>query len=261
MSWRSAFSFSLFFSSVLLPNACSAVEIKILCANVFTGVIDGPINDFERSSGHKVVLIYGTAGIIRNRVQSGEDGDVAVVTKPMMDELVKSEKVARGTVMDLARSAVAFVVRSGSAKPDISSLQAFKRALLAATSISYPDPTRGGATGVFFTGILERLNLAAEVKPKTMFPPQGHFAVELVAKGDVEVAISQPMEALRQPGVKIVGLLPPELQDPPNFTFVVGQMATAKEPQAAHSLIQYLVGPAVQSVLKTNGMEPGMATR
>lgn len=261
MSLRPAVFFFLLVSSYFAPNVCSASEIKVLSANVFTGVLDGLIGDFERSSGHKVVLSYATAGTIKKRVQSGEDGDVTIVTKPMMDELVRSGKVANGTAMDIARSAVAFVVRSGSAKPDISSLDALKRSLVAATSISYPDPTRGGATGVLFSGILERLSLVADVKPKTKFPPQGHFAVELVAKGDAEVAVAQPMEALRQPGVEIVGLLPPELQDPPNFTFVAGQMATAKEPEIAQSFIRYLVGPVVQSTLKAGGMEPGIATQ
>jgi molybdate transport system substrate-binding protein len=258
MKWRSALFGGLFASTVLMPSASWSAEIKLLSANVFTGVLDGLISDFERSSGHKVVVIYGTAGSIRNRVQSGEIGDVTIVTRPMLDELEKNGKVAPGTGAEMARSAVALVVRSGAVKLDLSSIDAFKRALLAANSISYPDPARGGATGVLFTGIIERLGLATQVGPKTKFPPPGHFAVELVAKGEAEVAIAQPMEALLQQGVEIAGLLPSELQDPPSFTFAVGQMAMAKEPQAARSLIQFLVGPAVQSTLKSRGMEPGI---
>jgi molybdate transport system substrate-binding protein len=258
MSLRSTLFVSFLTCATLMPHVGYSAEIKILSANVFTGVLDGLINDFERSSGHKVIIIYATAGNIRNRVQSDEFGDVTIVTRPMMDELEKNGKVVRGTSVNIARSAVAVVVRSGAPKPNISSIDALKRSLLAAKSVSYPDPTRGGATGVLFTGILERLGLTAEIKPKTKFPPPGHFAVELVSKGEAEIAIAQPMEALLQSGVEIVGLLPSELQDRPNFTFTVAQMTVAKEPNAARSLIQHLVGPVVQSALKNKGMEPGI---
>jgi molybdate transport system substrate-binding protein len=257
MSRRSALVITLFVVSALMPKVSGAAEIKLLSANVFTGVLDGPIRDFERASGHNVVIIYGTAGNIKSRIQSGEPGDVTIVTKPMMDELEKSGKIAPGTRVDIARSAVAVIVRKGASKPDIGSVDALKHSLLAARSISYPDPSHGGATGVLFTGLLERLDLAAAMKTKTKFPAADGFAVELVAKGDAELAIAQPMEALLQPGVEIVGLLPSELQSPPNFTFVVGQMARAKESDAAHSFIQFLIGPAVQAVLKSKGMEPG----
>jgi molybdate transport system substrate-binding protein len=99
------------------------------------------------------------------------------------------------------------------------------------------------------------MHLTGELKSKTKFPRLGHFAVELVAKGEAELAIAQPMEALLQPGVNIVGPLPSELQDPPNFTFTVGQMSMAKEPEVAHLLIEYLAGPTAQAQLKNRGME------
>lgn len=259
MSSRSALSFGLLALSLFSQNLGRSAEIKVLSANVFTGVLDSQFSAFARTSGHKVSFIYETAGKVRNHVQAGEPGDVAIVTKTMMDELESAGKIAPGTAVNVARSAVSLVIRRGAAKPDIGSVEAFRRALLAAHSISYPDSARGGATGVLFTKILDRLGLAAEVKTKAIFPSPGHFAVGLVANGEVEVAIAQPMEALLQPGVEIVGLLPSELQDPPSFTFAAGQMAAAKEPDAARSLIQYLVGPEVQAEIKGKGMEPGTA--
>ena len=102
-----------------LAQAASASEIKLLSANVFTGVLDGLVREFERSSGHKVAIVYGTAGNIRGRVQSGDPGEVAIVTRPMMDQLERSGKIAAGTTRDLARSTVAVVVRSGASRPDI----------------------------------------------------------------------------------------------------------------------------------------------
>lgn len=234
-----------------------ASEIRLLSANVFTGVLDEFVKDFERSSGHKVTIAYGTAGNIKGRVQSGEPGDVAIITRPMMEELERSGKIRAGTTRDIARSAVALIVRSGAGKPDIATIDAFRRVLLAAGSVSYPDPSRGGATGVLSRDILKRLGLTDAMAAKTRFPPPGHFAVELVAKGEAEVAIAQPMEALLQPGVEIVGPLPKDLQDTPSFTFTIGQMASAKEPDAVRSLMEHLVSPHVQSALRGRGMEPG----
>jgi molybdate transport system substrate-binding protein len=239
-------------------NFANAAEIKVLSANVFTGVLDDHFRDYERSSGNKVVFEYATAGKVRDRVQSGESADVAIVTRPMIDQLEASGKIGSGTTVDLARSAVALVVRKGSSKPDINSTDAFKRALQTAHSISYPDPGRGGATGVLFTRDLDRLGLTDEIKPKTVFPKPGHFAVELVANGEAEFAIAQPMEALLQPGVEIVGLLPSELQNRSSFTFSAGEIANAKERSAAHALIEYLRSASVQLALKNKGMEPGL---
>jgi len=232
-------------------QAAPAAEIKVLSANVFTGVLDGVFSDFERSSGHKVVFEYVTAGKVRERVQADEAGDVAIATRAILEDLEKRHKIAGGTTLNLARSAVAFVVRKGADKPDVGSVDAFRRALLAVNSISYPDPARGGATGILFTTIVKNLDLVEEMKAKAKFPPPGHFAVELVANGEADAAIAQPMEALLQPGVEIAGLLPGELQSPANFTFAAGVMTRTSEPDAARSLIGYLTGPSAQSVLKS----------
>jgi len=256
-----SFRFALVAGSFVLASVVSpgglAAELKVLSANVFTGVLDDVFTDFERLSGHKVVFEYVTAGKVRDRVQADEYGDVAIATRTILDDLEKNAKIADGTTANFARSAVALVVRKGAHKPDVGSIDAFRRSLLTMNSISYPDPTRGGATGILFAGIVDSLGIAAEIKAKTKFPSPGHFAVELVANGESDAAIAQPMEALLQPGVEIVGLLPAELQSPKNFTFAVGVMTTAKEPDGARSLIKYLVGPSVQSVLKSKGMEPG----
>lgn len=241
----------------LFGNFANAGEIKVLSANVFMNVLDDHFRDFERSSGNKVVFEYATAGKVRDRVQSGEQVDVAIATRPLIDQLEGAGKIARGTSVDLARSAVALVVRKGATKPDVSSVDAFKAALKSAHSVSYPDPARGGATGVLVIHDLDRLGLTDEIKPKTVFPKPGHFAVELVASGEAEIAIAQPMEALLQPGVEIVGLLPSELQNQASFTFSAGELANAKDRAVAHALIEYFKSAPVQSALRSKGMEPG----
>jgi molybdate transport system substrate-binding protein len=238
-------------------GAAHADEIRVLSANVFTGVLDELVSGFERTSGHKVTVVFGTAGTIRNRVQTGEFADVTILPRPMLDELLRQGKITAGSIIDLAHSAVGVAVRSGTSKPDIGTVVAFRRALLAAASISYADPTRGGATGVLVTRVLDRLGASEDVKPKTKFPPPGRFAVELVANGEAEIALAQPMEVLAQPGVELVGLMPTELQDPANFTFSAGIIAVAKEIKAARTLIQFLSGPTAAAVLKAKGMAPG----
>ena len=238
-------------------SGAHAAEIKVLSANVFTGVLDELASGFERSSANKVTIVYETAGVIRNRVQAGEFADMTILPRQMLDVLVQQGRVVAGSIVNLAQSAVGVAVRTGTPKPDIGSVEAFRHSLSAAASISYPDPASGGATGVLLARVLDRLEMSADLKAKTKFPPPGHFAVEVVANGEAEMAIAQPMEVLAQPGVELVGLLPKELQDPPNFTFSASILVAAKQPQSAQALIQFLSGPAAAAVLKAKGMEPG----
>jgi molybdate transport system substrate-binding protein len=237
--------------------AAHAAEIKVLSANVFTGVLEGLFGEFERQSGHKVSFIYGTAGAIKTRVQAGEFGDVTILPRPMLDQLLAQGRIAPGSIVDLARSTVAVAVRSGAPKPDVSTVDAFKRSLSAAKSITYPDPAGGGATGVLVAQIFERLGLTTDMKPKTRFPPPGQFGAAVLARGEAELAIAQPMEVLTQPGTELAGLLPAELQEPLNFTFSMSIMSAARERQAGQALIQFLAGPEVAAALKAKGMEPG----
>jgi molybdate transport system substrate-binding protein len=234
-----------------------AAEIKVLSANVFTGVLDELAGGFERSSGNKVIIGYETAGVIRNRVQAGEAADMTILPRPMLDVLAQQGRVVAGSIVDLAHSAVGVAVRTGAPKPDIGSVEAFRHALSAAASISYPDPAGGGATGILVRRVLDRLGMNAEVTAKTKYPPPGRFAAEVVANGEAEMAIAQPMEVLAQPGVDLVGLLPKEFQDPPSFTFAASLLVAAKAPEPTQALIRFLSGPAAAAKLKAKGMEPG----
>jgi molybdate transport system substrate-binding protein len=243
-------------SLAAIGNA-AATEITVLSANVFTGVLDQIAKGFEQSTGNKLRISYATAGVIRKRVESGENGDLTILPRPMMDELLKQGKITAGSIIDVARSAVGVAVHAGSPKPDISSVDAFKRLLAQVQSISYADPTRGGATGTLVTRDLDQLGMTEQVKPKTKFPPVGQLAVDVVARGEAEIAIAQPMEVLQQPGVEFVGLLPEQLQDPPNFVFSAAVMSAAKDPDAAKTFIQFLSGAEAAAVFKAKGMNPG----
>jgi molybdate transport system substrate-binding protein len=245
----------VFTVSFMFFPVAHAAEIRLLSSNVFTGVLDEPVSRYGRSAGQSVAIIYDTAGAIRNRIRDGELADATILPRPMMDDLLRAGKIAPG-ITDLARSAVGLAVRTGSAKPDIGSVEAVKRSLLAVDSISYADPAQGGATGVLVTRMFERLGITADMKPKTKVPARGQFAVELVARGEAELALAQSMEALGEPALELVGLLPPELQDPPGFTFSLGVLSAAKQQPAALALVEFISGPAVASALKARGMEP-----
>lgn len=252
-----AVGFSLSSAPALAESQTGPDRITVRSANVFTGVLDGLVEEFEGTTGLRVTLVYGTAGEIQRQVAAGEPCDVTILPRPMMDEAVRLGRVEQDTVVDLARSAVGVAVLAGAPKPDISSIDAFRHALSAAQSISYPDPARGGATGILVVRILQQLGITDEIRSKTKFPPAGQFAVDVVARGEADFAISQPMEVFGKSSVEFVGLLPPALQDPPNFVFAAGVHANARRRESAQALIRFLVGPSAASAFKARGMNPG----
>jgi molybdate transport system substrate-binding protein len=233
-----------------------AAEIKVLSAVAMKPALDDLAREFERTSGHKVTLAYATAGIIRDRIRGGETVDVAIMPRSAFDLLVAEGKIVPGSATRVAQSLVAVAVRAGAPKPDISSVEALKRSLLAAKSIVYPDPTKGGATGIHAARVIERLGITEQMKPKTILTPAGEYA-DVVAKGEAEIAIVQPIVVMNFPGVDLVGPLPAELQNTTDFVFMAGIGANAKDPTVAKALIQYLLVPAAARVIKAKGMEPG----
>lgn len=240
----------------LRGSAANAAEIKVLSAVAIKPALDDLALEFERSTGHKVTVAYATAGIIRDRIQGGETFDVAIMPRSAFDPLVTQGKIAPGSAVAVARSLVAVAVRAGAPKPDISSVEAFKRSLLAAKSIVYPDPTKGGATGIHAARVIERLGITNEMKPKTTLTPAGEYT-QIVARGEAELAIVQPMVVLNVPGVELVGPLPEELQNKTDFVFLGGVGASAREAATAHAFLKYLLAPDAARVIKAKGMEPG----
>src|SRR5947207_1232911 len=150
-----------------------AAEIKLLCASALHPVIDALIPDFEKSSGHKLAVSYGTAGAVTDRVEKGEAADLVISAAPRIEQLQTHGKVVAGERVIIAKVGVGAFVRKGAAKPDISTADTFKRSMLAARSIAYPDPAGGGASGIYVASLLERLGIAAEMKPKTKLSTLG----------------------------------------------------------------------------------------
>jgi molybdate transport system substrate-binding protein len=233
-------------------STASAAEIKLLCAVALHPAIDALIPDFEKSSGHKVTVAYGNAGAIADRFQKGEAADLVINAAPLMDQLRAQGKVVAGDRIIIAKVGVSAFVRKGAAKPDISSADAFKRSMLAARSIAYPDPAGGGASGIYVGSLLERLGIAAEMKPKTKLSTLETLYTS-VASGEVEIGFNQISEILAQPSVDLAGPLPSAIQ---NYTqFAPGIVSDSSQIDAARALVTFLSLPAAQSVLKAKGFE------
>jgi len=194
-------------------STARATEIKLLSAVALHPAIDALIPDFESSSGHKVSVAYGTAGGVAERVQKGEPVDLVITAAPRIDQLQAQGKVVAGDRIIIAKVGVGAFVRKGASKPDISSADTFKRSMLAARSITYPDPAGGGASGIYVANLLERLGIAGEMKLKTKLFPPTEALYGSVASGDVEIGFNQISEILAQPIVELAGPLPLTIQN------------------------------------------------
>jgi molybdate transport system substrate-binding protein len=234
----------------------AAAEIKVLTAGAFKQVLLALVPEFEKQTGHKVIVENATVGVLTKRIGGGEAFDLAVLTPRAVDDLTKQGKFADGSRQNLARVGVGVVVKDGTPKPDISSVDAFKKALIAAKSVAYIDPAAGGSSGIYVSGLLDRLGIAGEVKPKAKLIHGGAVA-DHIAKGEAEVGIHQISEILPVKGIVLVGPLPSEIQ---NYTvYAAGIGTNAKQAEAAKALLKLLTGPAAADVLKSKGMEPAQS--
>jgi molybdate transport system substrate-binding protein len=239
------------------PTASDAAEIKVLTSRAMNHVLTALVGAFQTTSEHKVVLILAPPAEIRRRIVNSEIVDVAMSGEAIIEDLVQQGKIARDGKLTLARVGVGVAVRAGSTKPDIASVEAFKRALLAARSIVYTDPAVGGASGIHFEKILDRLGIANEIKAKSILNAQAATtpSAEIVARGEAELGIQLISEIVSVPGAELLGPLPAELQA---MTVIsAGIVATASEPDAARVLLEFLTSPAAEAVIKATGMEPG----
>ena len=235
----------------LLPTRfANAAEIKVLSALGIKAVMDDLVPKFERESGHRVALRFAPLGEAMKLVRSGETADVIILPKQGIDELAKSGRLSGDGVRSLARSGMAVAVRKGAPKPDISTPEAFRRALLNARSITYGR----GAGSEHIEKILDRLDIANEVAAKTVRGTAGDSGLR-VANGQAELGMSLLQVLLPVPGIDIVGPLPGELQD--NLLFAVSIMPETKDAGSANALVDFLRSPKAAQVFKEKGLEPG----
>jgi molybdate transport system substrate-binding protein len=241
---------------LVLGIKAEAAELKVLSAFGMQSVLEDLGPKFERATGHKLTLAFATGGATVKRVQDGEAADVVITVRPGIDSLVKDGKAPAGSMTVLAHSGIVVIVRKGAPKPDVSSPDALKRALLAAKSISYVNPASGGASGIHFAKVLDRLGIANEMKSKTVFPnPQTPAAVGVVvANGEAEIGVHIVQEVISVAGIEIVGPLPGDLQN--TIVFAAAIMGGTESAEAAKALVSFLRTPEAAAVIKTKGMEP-----
>ena len=238
---------------LLSSSVASAADLTVMYSGAFSAAIKQLAPEFERATGNKVVIIYGPSmgnapEAIPNRMQRGEPVDVVILAGQALDGLIKQGKVVADSRTDLARSGIAMAVRAGAPKPNISSVEAFKKALLKAKSIATSD----SASGVYLKNeLFPRLGIADQMNAKRIWAdPIG----DAVASGKAEIGFQQNSELLPIKGIVIVGPLPPELQ---KFTvFSAGVAASSKQPEAARALIKFFASPAAAKVITKTGMEP-----
>jgi len=209
---------------------------------------------FEKQNGTRLAVTWGTAPMLVARIEAGERADVLILSRAGIDALLKQEKVLPGSDVTLAGSGVAIAVKAGAPKPDISTPDALKQTLLKAKSIAYSEPSAGGASGVYFAKLLERMGIAGQMQPKTRFPPAGGFSGELLLTGEAELAVQQKPELLHVAGVEIVGFLPGDLNMVTEFAAAI--MTGSKNAETGKSLIASLRSTEAAAVLRSKGLDP-----
>jgi molybdate transport system substrate-binding protein len=232
----------------------NAAELKVFSTIGIQAALEELTPAFEKQSGNKLAVSWGTAAMLVKRVQGGETADVYILVKQSFDELTKEGKAVDGGDALFAKSGMAMVVKKGSSKPDISTSEAFKQTLLNAKTIAYSDPAAGGASGVYLAKLIERMGIADQVRNKTKHPPSGGNAANLVVSGEAELAIQQEPEVIAVAGVDLVGPLPPGLNNITSYSAGLSK-ATAKS-ESGKALVSFLHSPEAQKAFKARGLAP-----
>jgi molybdate transport system substrate-binding protein len=238
---------------IVTTGSAHAAEIDAMITTAMKAAVDELAPPFERASGHALRITYGPSGGLARRLNAGEAADLVVVDSKALDELIKQGKVEPART-DLARTGIGIAVRKGAPKPDVSSPEALKRALLAAKSIAHTAPAGGGVTAAHVMGVFEKLGIAAEVTPKVKLAaggPNGRVSV-LVSNGEAEIGLQQVSELMSNPQVEVIGMLPGQLQQ--MTTYSAGTTTTARQMEAAQAFIRHLAAPEAMTIYKAKGL-------
>ena len=237
--------------AMLAPAA--AAELKVLTTGAFKQALLAALATFRPPGGDRIVVDNDTAGALVRRIAAGETFDLVVLTPKAIADFTGQGRIAAGTGTDLARVGVGVMVREGAARPDIATVDAFRQALLDAKSVAYIDPASGGSSGIYVSGLLDRLGIAGQVRPNAVLVPGGLVAGR-IASGEAELGIHQISEISHVPGVVLVGPLPAAIQ---NYTvYAAGVSAATAQPDLARALLAHLAGPGTAALLRDKGMEP-----
>jgi molybdate transport system substrate-binding protein len=238
---------------ILFSNgfAAKAAEIKIIAAGPLTAAFNELGPQFERDTGHKLVTKFAGTSEVKREIDAGEPFDLAISITSAIDDWINEGKIVAATRAVVGYAGLGLGVRAGAPKPDIGSVEASKRTLLNAKSVAHGAE---GAIPAYFTGLLARLGIVEEMKPKRK-PMATAAVLKSVASGELEFIVAAVPTIIAAPGVELVGPFPSELQT--YISFTAGASTRAKEPGAAQALIKFLTSPAAVATIKAKGMEPG----
>lgn len=236
---------------VIGTTTAHASEIKVIASAALKEVVLDVVPAFEKSSGHKVTTIWaGTEGITK-RISGGEVVDIVLIAAPNIDKLISEGRLVAGSRADVAKSGIGVAVRAGLPKPDISSGEAVKKAVLAAKSVAYSS----GPSGFYLADLLKKMGIADQIKDKVKQTPSGVQVGEVMARGEADLGFQQISELRHLKGIDYLGPLPADIQHITVFSAGLHTAATA--PDAAKALIKFLTGPEAGLIIRRSGMEPG----
>jgi molybdate transport system substrate-binding protein len=234
-------------------HAAGAAEINAMVVTAIKAALDQLVPQFESKTTHKVRVTYGPSGDLARRFKAGERTDMLLIATHDLDELMQLDKVLPGSTL-VARTGIGIAVRKGARRPDVSTIDAVRRALLDARSVAYTSPAAGGVTAVHLLKMFEKLGIATEVAAKTKLAPGGPDGrvSTLVASGEAEIGMQQVSELMSNRGVDVIGLLPEPLQQ--ITVHRAGIPVAASEPDAARELIRFLVTPEALALYRAKGL-------
>lgn len=238
-------------ATLLLLSGAQAADVKVIAGAAFAPAMKELGPQFERATGHRLVVEYGILGALQKRMDSSEEFDVAIVPAALLDAAARQGRIAAGTRAGLVRVGMAVAVRAGAPKPDIGSVDAFSRALTNASRIAYPPE---GAIGVHLDKVLSQLGIADQMKLKTRALKTVEMVAPTLAAGEAELGFAPSTVLAGAAGVEVVGPFPPELQSYVQLN--AGVAVAAAQPDAARSLIKHLTSPEAVAVFKAKGFEP-----
>ena len=228
-----------------------AAELVVFCPGAVQSVVRDLLKGYEQTSGNSVKYVFGTAGAVAKQVAAGAAGDVVIATHGGLAGLAKQGKVDGGTIRDLGSMGVGVAVRRGAPKPDIHDVDSLKKSMLAARSIMYANPAKGGQSGIHIAKVFAEIGLDKAIASKVQLRDRGPDGLKEVAKGEIEIGLGQISEILANKDVELVGPFPAAIQGA--VTFSASVHTAAKDKKAAEALIDTLTTPAAKAKFKAVG--------
>jgi molybdate transport system substrate-binding protein len=243
--------------ALVTPFHVHAADIKVLCVGGVKPALSILVPRFEQASGHRVEITYvSPGGALRDRVLAERNVDVALAPSTVLDAIAKAGKIVPGSAVEIARTPIAIGIRTGAEKPDLSTPESVRRAVLASKSIALGDPKANSPIGQYFMSVADRFGFGLELKSRLVLVQGGGVAVaQVVARGDAEMAVTLMSEILEAPGVEVAGPLPPEMQ---NIVVTSAMLVTGGgQPAGGRAFIEFLRTPEAVGIFRSKGQAPG----